>query len=193
MFQFRSHSYDVETYPAKIQRDQNGQSVLRLDAAFHVYDSKKRKWTAPKGTIADGASIPEWALSAVGCQFSEDFLDAAVNHDAYCGEANEKDGASFHQANWQDVHRMFYDACIKCGTSPLKASLMYAAVYVGGPDWDDPDRGIAAVPQKAKVSCLKACAKWIESERPPIEEITKWMKEVEPSLREGKTSAGDGK
>jgi hypothetical protein len=94
-----------------------------------------KKWIAPNGTQSDGASIPQWALSAVGSGFDESVLDAAVVHDAYCSEFN-KAGASYHQASWEDVHAMFYDALIALGTPKLKASLLYAAVYLGGPRWE---------------------------------------------------------
>jgi hypothetical protein len=97
-------------------------------------DSSKRRWIAPVATLTDGASIPAMFIRAIGAPTSREFANAATIHDAYCGVGNEK-GQAFHTALWQDVHRMFYDALLVGGTPTVKARLMYAAVYLGGPRW----------------------------------------------------------
>ncbi|MEZ5714109.1 MAG: DUF1353 domain-containing protein [Paracoccaceae bacterium] len=97
-------------------------------------DAVERRWVAPKKTLTDGASIPEVFISVIGDPTSREFANAAAIHDAYCGVGNEK-GPRFHSADWRSVHRMFYDALRVGGTPEVKAKVMYAAVYLGGPRW----------------------------------------------------------
>ena len=97
-------------------------------------DSEKHPWIAPKGTLTDGASIPPVFVSVIGSPTSQEFVNAAAIHDAYCGIGNEK-LPQYHTETWQNVHRMFYDALRVGGTSPKKAKIMFAAVYLGGPRW----------------------------------------------------------
>lgn len=97
-------------------------------------DSGKKTWTAPKGTLTDGASIPKVFVPVVGSPTSREFVNAAAIHDAYCGVGND-DLAQFHSETWQNVHRMFYDALRVGGTPAKKAKVMYSAVYLGGPRW----------------------------------------------------------
>lgn len=100
-------------------------------------DSENKKWVAPKGTLTDGASIPPVFISIVGSPTSEEFVNAAAIHDAYCGVGNAE-LSQYHSDTWQNVHRMFYDALRVGGTPPRKAKTMFAAVYLGGPRWEPP-------------------------------------------------------
>ncbi len=100
-------------------------------------DSEKKTWVAPKGTLTDGASIPPVFVKIVGAPTSQEFVNAAAIHDAYCGIGNDN-LAQYHSETWQDVHRMFYDALRVGGTPPKKAKIMFAAVYIGGPRWVPP-------------------------------------------------------
>jgi hypothetical protein len=62
----------------------------------------------------------------IGGPFEGKFRNAAVIHDAACEVQAEP---------WEDVHRMFYDAC-RCGRVGIgKAQTMYWAVYQFGPRW----------------------------------------------------------
>ena len=92
-------------------------------------------WVAPRRTLTDGASIPLIFVPIIGKPTAPEYVNAAAVHDAYCGVGNEQ-GENFHQANWEDVHRMFYDALITGGTPPIRAKLMFAAVWLGGPRWE---------------------------------------------------------
>lgn len=98
-------------------------------------DSKRSNWVAPANTLTDGASIPPIFVRIIGDPKSREFINAATVHDAYCGTGNETH-AYYHAAKWQDVHRMFYDALRVGGTPQVKAKVMFAAVYLGGPRWD---------------------------------------------------------
>ncbi|UYZ60194.1 DUF1353 domain-containing protein [Hymenobacter latericus] len=103
-------------------------------------DTTGKVWTAPVQTITDGASIPKPALAIIGDRYDDPYVGAALVHDAYCSSENNK-GASFHKASWRQVHRMFYDACVAGGTNPVKAKIMYAAVWLFGPRWEFPTPG----------------------------------------------------
>jgi hypothetical protein len=63
----------------------------------------------------------------IGGPFEGRFRRAAVLHDAACGEKKD---------TWQDVHRMFYDACLCARVGLGKAQTMYWAVYRFGPRWE---------------------------------------------------------
>src|SRR5262245_60947142 len=67
--------------------------TLEEDLVFTDPDNKV--WKASKGTLTDGASIPQFLLSFTGTNTGSDVLRAAIVHDAYCGEANSA-GPSFH-------------------------------------------------------------------------------------------------
>lgn len=102
---------------------------------LNFIDSNSKRWGAPAETLTDGASIPAIFIRIIGDPTSPEFINAATVHDAYCGSGNE-DRAYYHAASWPKVHRMFYDALRVGGTPKIKAQLMYAAVYMGGPRWD---------------------------------------------------------
>ncbi len=99
-------------------------------------DARGQRWVAPELTLTDGASIPTVFVPMIGFPTSPEFLNAAAMHDAYCGIGNEK-GQNYHSISWQRTHRMFYDALRVGGTSAIKAKIMFAAVYLGGPRWAD--------------------------------------------------------
>jgi len=99
---------------------------MRLEEDFAFVDASGKRWEAPEGSVVDGASIPRplWAL--VGGPFLGGYRKASVVHDVACQERNE---------SWEDVHRMFYEACIAGGTRTPEAKVMYWAVYHFGPRW----------------------------------------------------------
>ncbi|MBF9223002.1 DUF1353 domain-containing protein [Hymenobacter ruricola] len=103
---------------------------LLKDSKQPLKDSS-RMWTAPKNTITDWASIPKLCVPIIGFPDDERWNKAALIHDAYCGDDNVH-GASYHKAPWQEVHRMFRDACLSGGTPKTKANIMFAAVYLYG-------------------------------------------------------------
>ncbi len=97
-------------------------------------NAEGKVWIAPAGILTDGASIPPMFVGFIGDPRSKEFMNAATVHDSYCAESN-RNNPYYHAAPWQDVHRMFYDALRVSGTPPIKAKIMYAAVYLGGPRW----------------------------------------------------------
>jgi hypothetical protein len=104
--------------------------ALLKPLAFHQTQGT-RTWTAPPGTLTDGASIPKIFWSVIGGPFEGKYRDAAVNHDYEC---------CVQRNAWYDVHRMFYDAMMTRGVEEWRAKLMYFAVFFFGPRWPKPAR-----------------------------------------------------
>jgi hypothetical protein len=99
---------------------------MELVDDFHYVDPQDKQWTAPAGSVINGASIPSVFWSVIGGPFEGRFRKASVLHDAACDLQTE---------SWQDVHRMFFDAC-RCSRVGIgKAQTMYWAVYHFGPRW----------------------------------------------------------
>jgi hypothetical protein len=102
-------------------------SYISLLQDFSFIDKTGKKWTAQKGLATDGASIPKIFWTVFGSPLKGKYVKGAVIHDQYCIIRTEP---------WESVHKMFYEALIMAGVDELKAKLMYAAVYIGGPRWD---------------------------------------------------------
>ncbi|WP_309380278.1 DUF1353 domain-containing protein [Cerasicoccus frondis] len=146
---------------------------MQLLEDFQYIDPDGKSWFVPKGTIVDGASIPRALWSIVGPPFVGRYRQASVVHDYYCDKKNE---------SWEDVHRMFYNACLSARVNILKAKSMYAAVWSRGPRWEIINfKGLmeemAPVEIMIQTSIedeqLKSIQHWIESENPPLEDIEK--------------------
>jgi hypothetical protein len=99
---------------------------MQLIEDFKYVDPRGKHWTAPTGSVINGASIPSMFWSVIGGPFEGRFRKASVLHDAACDEQTE---------SWQDVHQMFYDACRCSRVGVGKAQTMYWAVYHFGPRW----------------------------------------------------------
>jgi hypothetical protein len=112
---------------------------MQLTQKFAFIDPRGKEWAAPQGAVVNGASIPGSLWSVVGGPYEGQYRHASVVHDVACEEMTSK---------WEDVHKMFYEACRCGGVSDAKAKTMYYAVYNFGPRWQDPTvRG--AVPHAA--------------------------------------------
>ncbi len=168
--------------------------IRRPDAYFEtatelIYrDPAGKAWTAPIGTITDGASIPGLIAGAFGGMLNPEFFFAAIVHDAYCAEANEG-GPSYQIETWQDTHRMFYHACRANGTGLRKASTMYIGVRLGGPRWSfqsQPFTDLSQVDQSVLEKEMEFCEKWVEDRGDDLtlDEIDRWMDAREPLLFE---------
>lgn len=101
---------------------------MRLLQSFSYVDQNSKKWTAPKGAVVDGASIPRFLWSLAGGPFEGPYRNASVVHDTEC---NSKTNA------WRPVHEMFYNGVRAGGVGVVKGKLMYWAVYFCGPRWPD--------------------------------------------------------
>lgn len=99
---------------------------MKLLEPFAYLSPEGARWDAPKGSIIDGASIPQVAWTFVGGPFEGKYREASVIHDVACVAKGRP---------WQDVHRAFYTAMLANGVGKAKAKIMYGAVYFGGPRW----------------------------------------------------------
>lgn len=161
-----------------------GKKLMELTTESLTFvDLQGVKWIAPKGTHTDGASVPRLALSITDGRFDKAFLKAAIVHDAYCQEFNaERCPEQYRKRPWQKVHRMFYEACVAGETSLIKAKLMFAAVWLAGPRWDDPERDLEVVPDDVLAAGFVGCKNWIEDTDPTLGAIEGWMDEREPAV-----------
>lgn len=153
--------------------------------SLEFFDGEGRGWTAPTGTLTDGASIPQIFVPIVGNPRSREFANAAAMHDAWCGIGNE-DGAVYHKATWQEVHRMFYDSLIVGGTDDIRAKVMFAAVWLGGPRWAPisraPDTRLDRLPVELRRDAMRRAKAYIERENPPIRLLIPYLQEVERAM-----------
>lgn len=160
------------------------QAFLPTKLQIEFWDANGVSWTAPAKTLTDGATIPQIFETLIGDRQSREYVMAAALHDAYCGVGNDA-LPTWRTRPWEDVHRMFYEALLVNGTAPVTAKIMYAAVYLGGPRWDDPSRDLSDVPAETLGQELVWCLDWIEAENPTPKEIMDWMTEREGVLMSG--------
>jgi hypothetical protein len=103
-----------------------GSRKMTLREDFGYVDPTGVLWSASKGSIVDGASIPWLLWTVVGSPYTGNYRKASVVHDVACDRKDH---------TWQSTHRMFYNAMRLGGTSETRAKVMYAAVYHFGPRW----------------------------------------------------------
>ncbi|QDU28556.1 hypothetical protein ETAA8_36590 [Anatilimnocola aggregata] len=106
--------------------DNDGRNMT-LRENFIFIDSQNRAWHAPAGAVVNGASIPAAFWSVIGGPFEGQYRSASVVHDVGCHQMTD---------SWQDVHRMFYEACRCGGVEEGRAKMLYYAVYHFGPRWE---------------------------------------------------------
>ena len=166
---------------------------FRTAQVLEFRDASGRVWEAPAATLTDGASIPQIFISIIGDPRSPEFVNAAAVHDAYCGIGNES-APNYQIAKWRDVHRMFYEGLMVSGTERIRASLMYAAVYLGGPRWDTPRYlDLTFVPDAAKVVAMRQAKAFIEREDPDFATLQAFLEQQERAmLAEYGQREGDG-
>jgi len=114
------------TYDLKVEPLNDGTRRVKLLEDLIFIDSKGKKWTAKKGHVVDGATIPEFFQGFIGTPYGGQYVLASVIHDVAYDEKKE---------SWQDVHQAFYDAMLASGVEAKKASLMYIAVYEASERW----------------------------------------------------------
>jgi hypothetical protein len=112
----------------QIELQDDGRTV-RLLEDFSFTDTNGNVWQSKKDELPDGSSIPKLFWTFVGSPFVGKHRLASIPHDTYC-KLREKSGKTY-----QEVHRMYYEACIAAGVKKHKAKLMYKAIKLGGPKW----------------------------------------------------------
>jgi len=163
---------------------------FRTVQSLEFVDNQKRRWLAPPQTLTDGASIPQIFIPIVGDPRSPQFANAAAIHDAYCGLGNEN-GPSYHARRWQEVHRMFFDTLVVGGTPEIKAKVMFAAVYLAGPRWNDSARSMANIAPAVKVQGMKQAKAFIESDNPDLNRLQDYLDWLEGELRKRQADTGN--
>lgn len=157
----------------------------RTARALDFVDGAGRRWTAPAATLTDGASIPLIFVPIVGSPRTAEFAAAAALHDALCGIGNE-DGPVWHGAPWPEVHRMFYDTLITGGTPEVKAKVMFAAVWLGGPRWHPvtkaADTRLDRLPPPLRRETMARVKAHIERENPPMARLLPYLQRVEHEM-----------
>ena len=138
---------------------------MRLLDDFAYVDPAGVLWKAPKDSVVDGASIPQVLWSVVGSPYTGEYRNASVVHDVACEKRDKP---------WQDVHRMFYEACRAGGVGEQKAKLMYAAFYHFGPKWAPGGARMLfmrTMPEEKEFEQLKT---FVETENPSLDQIEKF-------------------
>lgn len=141
-----------------------------VDACLEFSDSEGKSWVALEGARTDGASVPQYALWFTDGRFGRGFLKAAVVHDAYCQKENEG-RYPYGKKPLDEVHRMFYEACLAGKTSRLKAKTMFYAVSYFGPSLTHPASEEGARRADALVDGFGGRPKWIEENDPSVKEM----------------------
>lgn len=171
--------------PNRISLIEQGDLKELLDAKLTFVDSAGLRWVAPQGTLTDGATVPRLVLPITDGRWDASFLKAAVVHDAYCQEENKSRTPEQYQSRpWPTVHRMFFEAMIAGGTDPSLAKLMYAAVWLAGPRWNDAQRDLGDLPAGMLMRGFSGTKTWIERYDPSISEIEAHFNSREPVLVE---------
>ena len=138
---------------------------MRLLDDFTYVDPRNVEWKAPKGSVIDGASIPRILWTAVGSPFTGEYRQASVVHDVACEKRDRP---------WEEVHRMFYEACRCGGVGEVKAKILYAAVSRFGPRWGPGGTLMAfarTMPEDEEFAQLR---RYIETNNPSLEEIERF-------------------
>lgn len=112
-----------DRYP-RVQLLDDGRSARLLDD-FSYVDSSGKWWTARKGLVSDGASIPRIA-HRIRAPWTGRHRLAALPHDQACVDRS---------STWQDVHRMYWNALVESGEPKLIVWLLGWAVWLFGPRW----------------------------------------------------------
>ena len=148
-------------------------------------DATGQEWIAPTNTYTDGATIPTLLLPFTGGKVKDDFLRAAIVHDAYCQRVNKLHcPEQYRKRPWQAVHQMFYDACRACGADDRLAGGMFAGVWVKGPRWDRNGKDIAFKVTDTIDIWFDGCVRWIRKTMPTREEVEAWLTVRERPLKE---------
>ncbi len=173
----RFNNAPVKLAPEKIKLEGRAYDFQRLIARLDFIDAGGLDWQAPEKSLTDGASIPEIFVPLIGFPNEPKFANASALHDAYCGIGNEA-GSVYHSRTWQEVHRLFYDALVASGTPDVKAKIMFAAVWLGGPRWNTqgkPETLLDGVPDAAKKEALVEAMAFIEHEKPDMKELIEFL------------------
>jgi hypothetical protein len=145
---------------------------LRLLEDFRFRDGNGRIWTAPRGAVVDGWSVPRELRALPGLPLESEYRKAAVLHDFHSRTRTEP---------WQAVHRMLHAAALTEGVPPIEANTLFMTVYASGWRWEPQGsscyRGCHAAASSlhwrpdATVAELAPIAAWLQSAPATLAEI----------------------
>lgn len=134
----------------------DGTRMILLEP-FSYVDRSYDVWTAPKGTVLDGASIPRPFWTLVGSPYRGKYRYASIVHDWECIDRSK---------DWRSVHRMFHDACLCGGCTASHAKLLFYAVYHFGPRWGFEEAKVSRGSKDVTSSDVALVRRFIEDDDP---------------------------
>lgn len=129
-------------------------------------------WTAPAGSVIDGASIPRALWTFMGGPFEGKYRNASVLHDVAYDQKNRPPA---------ECDRMFYNAMRCSGVGAVEAKTMYYSLLRFGWHWKFKARRAKAVatgsareesrPTAVTPGDVNAIEQWIEQSNPSLDQI----------------------
>jgi hypothetical protein len=168
-------SFGTCSDPVDLRLDPDGRRMHLLNDVSYT-DPAKVRWLAPKGSVVDGASIPQPFWSVIGGPWDGKYRFASILHDVACDQRTKP---------WDEDAKMFYNAMRCSGVDDLKAKTMYYAVYEFGPHWPTPGVMVAlsdvfgSSPRKALTARLPTRAT-----KSDVRRIQAFVKAKNPTLKE---------
>lgn len=111
-----------------LTRWDNDNRKMILEEEFFYIDPGGKKWTAPKGSELNGATIPRQLWGIIGPPYVGKYRRASIVHDIHVGEGANQDVSLEHR---KAADRMFYQACLSDGCSKKFAKMLYIGVRIG--------------------------------------------------------------
>src|SRR3989454_8570912 len=157
-------------------RWENDGRTMTLLSELRYTDPQGIVWTAPAGSVVDGASIPRSLWSIMGGPFEGKYRNASVLHDVAYGQ---------HNRPWQDCDRMFYNAMRCSGVSAVEAKTMFYALYRFGHHWKFPIKRAKPVKfEGTMVARGEEIPRAIPVNENELGDAREWIRRAEPSLEE---------
>lgn len=121
----------VQGFPDELDVDMlpDGRNC-RLNKDFRYVSATLTIYTALRGLVSDGGSIPRFAWRAVGSPWTGKRRYAYVIHDALCAEYRKLPRDQWAAKRLQ-ADNLLYEMCIFLGDSRLTAAAVYYGVRVG--------------------------------------------------------------
>jgi hypothetical protein len=136
-------------------------------------DPKGVVWTAPAGSVIDGASIPRALWSFMGGPFEGKYRNASVLHDVAYDQKNKPPAL---------VDRMFYNAMRCSGVSAVEAKTMYYALLRFGRHWKFSVKKANPVLPDSSGELLNREPRTTTIDPGEVGAIQQWIRQNDPSL-----------
>ena len=150
--------------------------TMTLLTELHYTDPKGEVWTAPIGSVVDGASLPRYLWSIMGGPFEGKYRNASVLHDVAYDE---------HKRPWKDCDRMFYYAMRCSGVGATESKTMYYALYKFGHHWKFPIKRAKPVKYEGElVARGEEIPRAVPVNPTEINQARTWISNTDPSLEQ---------